>query len=254
MFFSKKVRVRFVSAESGSLLREAELLPEQLPESFAASTQLQLSGQPFQVTKAEPMTRAEYAKTRRLTIVLRKVNVQPVSPQDILFSLPTLNDFLPAVAPGSTKLGQHVLELHEDDWRQVEFVARELGEVVAGELAQIRRILASRTGPGFKTIHVREQPKSPLGERHLTLAALARALGDARAYDGVAYQSGAGLVAGGFAFDCGATRVYGVASDGVVTTLALQRAKDAPLHAFAAIAHGHALLLVDWCAAQLLDV
>ena len=142
--------------------------------SYPRASNLELGGHKWEVVRAEPMSRAEYAKSCRLTIVMRKIEVARVPSKDILFSLPTINDALPGIAPGSTKLGMSALELHEDDWRQVEFVARELGDVVAGELTQIRRILGARTGPGFREIHVRKQPTSPLVERHITVDEVAR--------------------------------------------------------------------------------
>src|SRR3954468_17819856 len=94
--FGRKVRVRFVPADGGAPIGEAEFVPEQLPESFEARTTLELGGQSWEGVKGEPMTRAEYAKTRRLTIVMRKIVISRVSPKDILFSLPTINDALPA--------------------------------------------------------------------------------------------------------------------------------------------------------------
>jgi hypothetical protein len=244
--FGRKVRVRFVTADGGQPIGEGDFAPEQLPESFEARTTLELGGHSWEVVKAEPMTRAEYAKTRRLTIAMRKIEVAHVSPKDILFSLPTLNDALPAIAPGSSKLGKKVLELHEDDWRQTELVARELSDVVAGELAQIRRILAARTGPGFKELHVRKQPASPLVERHVTLDALMRALPGAHLLDGVAFANVAGVVANGFAIESGDTRAYGLVEDGILTTLALQSPSAIP-QPLADLAREHGLLLVRWC-------
>jgi hypothetical protein len=248
--FGRKVRVRFLPADGGSPIGEAEFAPEQLPESFEARTTLELGGHSWEVVKAEPMTRAEYAKAGRLTIVMRKIEVARVPPKDILFSLPTINDALPGIAPGSTKLGKNVLELHEDDWRQVEFVSRELSDVVAGELAHIRRILDARTGPGFKEIHVRKQPASPLIDRHITLDSLARALPSARALDGLAFTNVAGVVANGFAIESGDIRAYGLAHDGIITTLALRQTPQVLPQALAALASEHGLLFVSWCSGR----
>ena len=67
------------------------------------------------------------------------------------------------VAPGSTKLGKNVLELHEDDWRQVEFVSIVLRDDIEADLASVREIYEQhRKGPGFDQIHVRKRITQPL--------------------------------------------------------------------------------------------
>jgi hypothetical protein len=243
-----KVRVELVD-EEGAPIGGAELDGEQLPESFEARTTLELGGATWEVVRAEPRTRADYVASGRLSLVLRRLVVAEMAPKDILYSLPTINDALPAVAEGSTKQGKRTFELHEDDWRQVELVARELGGVVEAQLASVRRIRAAHRGPGFKELHVRTQPTSPLVERHLTLDALARALPGARPYDGVSFANAAGLVRDGFAYDAGDLQVYGVAPDGIITTLAVRPAEPAAHGRLDELAGEHALLVVDWCAA-----
>jgi hypothetical protein len=246
-----KVRVRLLPADGGPALAEAEFPPEDLPESFEARTTLEIGGKSWEVVKAEPMTRAEYVQSRLLTLVLRRIEVAKVSPKDILFSLPTLNDALPAIAPGSTKLGENVLELHEDDWRQVELVARELGDAVEAELVCVRRILDGRTGPGFKALHVRERLATPLAGRQITPEQIAQALPDALVLDGIAFRDVAGLVEGGFAITSGELHVYGIQRNGAVTTLALRHAPDPVPAPLRALVEQHGLLLVEWCAARI---
>jgi hypothetical protein len=253
MMFGRKVRVRFLPADGGPPIGEATFAPEQLPESFEARTTLELGGQSWEVVKADPVTRAEYSKTRRLTIVMRKIEVSRVPVGDILYSLPTICDGLPGIAAGSSKLGKNVLALHEDDWRQFEFVSTKLRTVVDEQLGHIRRILDSRTGPGFKEIHVRSELTSPLIDCHVARAVLERAFPDARAFDGIAFNDAAGVVANGFAIDTGDVTVYGVVDDGLVTTLALQRPKGGLPGAIAALSKEHGLLLVDWCSAKIVD-
>jgi hypothetical protein len=89
----------------------------------------------------ESVTRAEYSKTRQLTIIMRKIEVSRVPLDNIFYSLPTICDALPGTVGGSTKLGKNVLDLHEDDWRQIEFVSGDLRTIVDAQLAQIRRHL-----------------------------------------------------------------------------------------------------------------
>src|SRR5215470_2401386 len=118
------IHVRFVDAASGALIGQTESPPEALPASFEAYTRLEIAGQHWEVLSAEPMTRAEFEKSRQLTLVLRKLKIESVAVDKLLYSIPTLNDWTPGIAAGTTKLGKRVLELHEDDWQQVELVSR----------------------------------------------------------------------------------------------------------------------------------
>jgi hypothetical protein len=248
----RKVRVRLVD-EAGVLLSQAELEPEALPESFEAETTLELGGESWLVVRAEPMTRAAYVASGSLTLALRKQQLASVDPRDILFSLPTLNDALPAVAAGTSKQGLRVLELHEDDWRQVELVSRGHAAAVAEELVHIRGILARPTGPGFAQLHVRKHPAAPLSDTNITLAELERHWPGSESYDGVGFRGVAGLIEHGFAVDAGELQLYGQAEDGIVTTLGLTSALAEPPPPLRQLMRAHALVLVAWCTARVVE-
>jgi hypothetical protein len=96
----------------------------------------------------------------------RAPGVTMVDPNDLVFSLPTLADRMPegvkaeAAVPGA-------FHMHEDDWRQVEFVGRSQADAVEAELGRLRTFMARhRKGVGFTEVHVRsERPEGlvPLG-------------------------------------------------------------------------------------------
>jgi hypothetical protein len=239
-----------VDAASGAVIGQTESPPEALPASFEAYTRLEIAGQHWEVVEAEPMTRVEYVKSRKLTLVLRKIKIETVPVDKILYAIPTLNDWTPAIAEGTTKLGKRVLELHEDDWRQIELVSRIHAETVESELAGVRRARESRVGPGFKAVHIRKRLTSPLAECNLTLAGLDRALSGAQPFEGLAYRQVAGLIANGFALEVDGTAVYGLISDGLVTNCGLLHLPDPPPKSIVDLCGEHGLLLVDWCAAQ----
>src|SRR5581483_4190115 len=100
----------------------------------------------------------------------------------------------PPLAPGTTKHG-NVLELHEDDWRQVELVARSQGVEVCRCLGHIDRIYAEERTPGgaFRQLHVRTEVAEPLPDSRLRLEEVRAAFG-ARltAFDGLGYRQAAG--------------------------------------------------------------
>jgi len=239
------IQVHFIDAQTGQPMGEAELSAEQLPPTFEAATTLKLGGKSYEVVSAQPMTAAEYRKTGKLRLTLRELNVSTVNPRDILYSMPTLCDELPAIADGSTKAGRNVLEMHEDDWRQVEFVALALESPIEAELKAIERIFTQHhKRPGFDALH----------GSWPTLSDLRSTLGETASWlDGVSFQGVAGLVAGGFAvrLPSGLT-VYGTEKEGRVSVLALRPTKvgaaaEGDARLLSALAIRHQLCLVDWC-------
>jgi hypothetical protein len=249
------IRVRFIDANTGELVGETDVPAEQLPQSFEAATSLDIGENTFEVVSAEPMTAREFRQTGTVSIALREVEYTTVDPSELRYSLPSISDELPSIAEGSTKLGRNVLELREDDWRQVEFVALALQPAIATAFAAIERIYTEhREQYGFKELHVRKEVPAPLEGTSLTLAELRGAVGEAVTWlEGISFEGVAGLVEGGFAVKLpSGPALYGLQREGRVSVLGLHHTKasaavqgDARL--LAALASKHQVSLVDWC-------
>ena len=101
-------------------------------------------------------------KSGRLSLWLRAAPPTClVHPRDILYSIPTIVSELPA-SDGSPADGSELV-MHEDDWRQSEWIARSHRDLIQYECSKIdaiRRENAGRTG--FTSIHLREAISSPL--------------------------------------------------------------------------------------------
>lgn len=249
------IQVRFVDATTGQSIGEAELPVENLPQSFEAATTLRIGDKSYEVVSASPMTAREFRATGQLRIDMREVRRETMDPKGILYSLPTISDELPAIEEGSTKLGKEVLELHEDDWRQVELVAITLESSIETDLRAIARIHQKhRKGPGFDTLHVRKAVPAPLEGTWLTLLDLRSTLGErASWFEGLAFRGVAGLVAGGFAvkLPSGLT-LYGTQKGGRINVLALRHPEgvtnaDGDARLLAELASKTQLGLIDWC-------
>jgi len=246
MFFSRKVEVTLVDAATGEVLGRTKMPPGELPETFLVETTMRILDEQWAVLRAEPPTRAEFARSKRLVLTLARVPQRTLDPRDILFSLPTLNDRLPDEAGRADDTEVAVVE---DDWRQVELVAAALRFVVDDEIGEIERVHAERgRDPGFRRLHLRQRIDAPLDEV---------ALGDVRALGlgparPLRLHGHAQRVGGGFAHPLpGGWVLYGVAQGDTVTTLALDPAGEPPPAETAAaleeLAREHGLLLVDWC-------
>ena len=249
MFFSRKVEVTFVDAASGAVIAQSTMEPEQLPETFLVDTTLHLGEEDWTVLRAEPPTRAEFAKSRRLVLTLARVEpVTMMDPRQILFSLPTLNDRLPD--DGEPADGREAV-LAEDDWRQVELVSASLRAAVDEEIRAIAAIHeAHRRGPGFDELHVRSRIEHPLGGGLAADALHPLGLGAPRA---LRLDRHGQRVRGGFAHALAGSDwlLYGVADAGSVTVLGLHPGANPPsdttIQVLDALAGRHGLIGVDWC-------
>ena len=115
MFWRKKpnsaspgaIRVEFFDESTGKCFAQSDMPLERLPQSFEAATTMHRPDQDWTVLRADPMTSAEFSRTGKLKLWVRRVEkISMIDPHDILFSLATLSDELPEIVPGSTKLGK----------------------------------------------------------------------------------------------------------------------------------------------------
>lgn len=261
MFWNRRratIRVEFVDNATKTVFAQTDISPERLPASFEAETTMYLGDQDWLVVSATPMTSAEFRKSGHLRLVMDRIKKTTIDPSKLLFSIPTISDSLPAPADGTTKLGKRVLELHEDDWRQIEFYALALESVVAGHLAAVRDVHGTaRSGPGFTRIHVRKACEALLAPAQCSIRELLAACppGSER-LDGLALRGLAGTVTRGFAIRLPSlATLYGTTQEARVETLAIQppdgKAFDVrDLAGLEGFWRERRLGVVNWCAAQ----
>ena len=105
-------------------------------------------------------------------------SVQMVDPKTLLFSFPTLCDTLPPTGSHVADLPVGVFELHEDDWRQIEFVAESDRPVVERELSELVQFKAvNRVGSGWKNVYVRKSRPAAVGASQISLKQVLRLMG-----------------------------------------------------------------------------
>ena len=256
MFWKTKIRVTYVDEATGKTVAFTDSPPEALPETFAIDTTLEMLSQKWDVVKAEPQTRAEAKAAGRLTLTLRKSQpVQKIPLGDMLYSLPTICDFIPGLEAGSILEGKNILVIHEDDWRQIEFVSADLLEEVRACLGKIERIYReSRVKSGFKEVYVRKELAAPLAHRHLERSSLDVLLKTPlEAFAGVTYRGATQLIKEGFALrDAHPLMVFGTLEDENFNALCLSPIRSGlfsqdDINRWAEFLKSHRLVLVDWC-------
>src|SRR6266536_3198985 len=94
---ARTVSVEFLDAATGVVFARSDVPEGHLPDSFAPETTLHLGDDPWLVEHAEPSSAAEFVASGRLVLTVRRLAT--VSPQDVLYSLPTICHELPAVGP-----------------------------------------------------------------------------------------------------------------------------------------------------------
>ena len=236
------IAVTFIDDATSESIGSVDLPLANLPDTFELETTLHLGDADWSVVDAEPRTKPEFLGTGKLVLRLRKV--EKVDLSDILYSLPSICDRLPAVLD-SVPDGDDVV-LAEDDWRQVELISRVFAAETDAEIAAIRAIHdQERVSVGWKKIHVRRRPDPPIASV-LSREDIEEAFGVAT-FRGVCF--GDSPIAGGFSFRSGELECYGIEEDGAVTVLAFGQGKadETSVEALSRLAHKFDLELVYWC-------
>lgn len=241
------IDVRFVDERSGDPVARSYTPVAQLPESFAPDTTVEIAGKPYSVARAQPLTKREFRKSGRL--VLRVTPIMMIDPSAILFSLPTIDDRWPSMEPAADQPAG--LSMHEDDWRQIEFISSELGAEVDSQLDAVREVMSeARKGGAYTRIHVRDRITTPITQA-LRPSEVAALLGISRGSPSpIRIDRMAGRVRDG-----GALRLsdrlwaYWFAPDDQVAVLGLHGQFDADPKRWEPVLRA-GLILVDWCRAQ----
>jgi hypothetical protein len=235
------ITVTMLESASGRPLDELGLSAEQIGEAIREQLAAVPAGSDQPPSgKAGPGHRAGRADDGRLSLVVDKTEM--ADPFSVRFSLPTIEASLPPMrGPDASP----AYRIHEDDWRQCEFVSRQFGRDLESELAEIRRVWAEKDGPGFERCHLRSRVGEPLRGVELRLAEVSDALGGV---EPVGLDVGGGRVVDGFALPLPGGAAYGRLAGGSIQALGLHGTAR-PL-SLRAMADEHGLALVDWLRAS----
>ncbi len=187
-------------------------------------------------------------------------NVRMMNPKDLLFSQASLCDPIPSTEPGTPPAAYKAL--HEDDWRQIEFVPVVNRDYLQAKLTEFITFREQhRSGSGFTKIFLR--PEHPITFYSIGFHAsqlprftqFAAVLGSVPIPNGL----GRGIVPGGFALsDGGDWFLYGqCAPDFTLIALAISPGDAAApsepfVRALVELA-GTRFILVDWYLGAVVD-
>lgn len=248
---NQTIEVHFYEGKGSTPFAVSNIPVDQLPDTFEINTVMHLGQDDWQVTAAEPAQKSTFKTTGKLDLYLTKREVLQMDPQEILYSLPTINHELPEVQDIQSL--ENIAIFHEDDWRQFEFVAQEYESLIEDEFDGIDKIYENYSkGSAFKHLHLRKSIAKPLQNNKLTLDSLENYFKIIKKYDGVTFQGYAAVVVDGFAFQIeGGWLLWGqLAGDGNIATLNLAQMQEANVPAISNIVDlflgKNKLFLIDW--------
>jgi len=246
------ILVEFIDAASGRPVSSSRTKIDALPDAFDTEREVVIDGKSWEFLEAVPVSKTEFAKTGRVEIRLRDLGL--IDPNKVLFSLPTLDTALPKIDDDECPREDRLI-IHEDDWRQIEFVSTSHLSGIESELRSIEKIFqGNRVGRGFREIHTRREIGAPLFDTLLAFGKARPKLGSRQEFKGVSFAGIPSSIEKGFAFETefGMT-FYGQQSDGVVKSLCRTmrnnsgRDLNAAAKRLAGFTAANNLVYVDWC-------
>lgn len=256
------IRVDFVEATSGEVFAYTDMPSSQLPEVFDASSTMNIGGQDWHVVRAEPDNAVEFRRSGHLRLDLRRPSAAVSDPDAVMYAVPTIEDAIPGIDPDIDVAGKHVLQITEDDWRQIEFIGFKWEFRIEPEFEPIQSVIRDfSAGNGFTSLHMRGSIPEPLAGTSITVEELIGTFGvGTRVYDGVAYQGAQGVIYGGFAIlTPSLLHIYGTHDAAGISALCLFNVAPAPadealsgmvwreVQALSDFMRRKKLCLVSWC-------
>jgi hypothetical protein len=247
--FTLNIEVTFIDDRTGKSIGVTQIPSTELPESFEQDTTIHLHNADWRVINSRPKTRTQYSKSQ--TLVLWIDRIAQHHPSDILYSLPSICDVIPAVS-NQPLIGRE-LTIAEDDWRQFELISHKLADKVDREISKIQLIRENAvTGNGWRSIHLRSKPAIPIVS-NMVLTYLANILKVSAKSTGITYYGSHSPIVDGYSFSLNDDfSIYGVAPKSKVQVIAIgQDSNISPnpesIDHLQQLARKFNLDLVHWC-------
>ena len=155
---SDKIKVQFFDSSNGNIIGVSEMPPEQLPETFEIQTTMHLNAEDWSIEEAIPAHSKDFLESKNLTLKMRKV--EKINPNDFWFTTPTISNEFPQTEP-KTHESDFDIDIHEDDYRQKEFLNTNSLPRIEEEFKAIKEIWTNHSKKNdeytlFKNCHARK--------------------------------------------------------------------------------------------------
>lgn len=151
-----KINVQFIDISNDQIIGKAEMTLDQLPSTFSVTTTMHIKEVDWTVEQAIPENAEEFEKSGTLILKLRKIEY--VNPQDIWYTIPTIENSFPNLVATSPFIDFNI-QIHADNWLQQEFISNNNAEKIEQMLEQIRESATESNENGeiisYKNCYVR---------------------------------------------------------------------------------------------------
>ena len=238
-----KIKVQFIDNLNGQTIGVSEMTADQLPETFSVPTTMHIQDNDWNVEEAIPENSTDIIQSKNLILKLRKI--ETVNINDLWFTLPTISNEFPQTVE-TTKRTNFDIDIHEDDYRQNEFLNISALPLIEQEFAGIREIWENHSQKNddyttFKNCYVRKIIGSPdLKIRFDELKALLK-----NSSVGQVIINGNTLL-NGFAIKTDNTTYFGMLNIDIVTELCISQWNENTIIEILEINKVFDLLFVNW--------
>ena len=244
IFGSDKIRVQFIDNSTGMTIGFSEMTPDQLPETFSVPTTMHIQEKEWSVDEAIPTNSTDFINTKKLVLKLKKI--EKINLQDVLFTLPTISNEIPMTVD-KCSYNDFEVQIHEDDWRQNEFLKTSSFPLIDMEVSKIKDVWENESKKlddkltAFKKCHVR----STIGEPVLSID-----FGEVRKILNTnqigCLKINDRFVQNSFALQTQNTTYYGVLVDGQVDHLGISKWNENTVSEITAITRYFNLVFINW--------
>lgn len=247
---SNKIKVQFIDSSNGNVIGISEMPPEQLPETFEIQTTMHLNDEDWSIEEAIPAHSKDFLQSRSLTLKMRKV--ERMNPNDIWFTTPTISNEFPQTEP-KTKETDFDINIHEDDYRQKEFLTTNALPKIEEEFKTIKEIWTNYSEKTdeytlFKNCHARKT--IGLANLSIDFNELQKTLNSNSI--GQVIINGE-ILSNGFGLKTENTTYFGTLNGGKVTELCISQWNDSTTNEVLKINKNFNLLFVDWFNCDLIE-
>lgn len=136
--FPKKINVTVINEVTGATIGKYKIPLGQLPENFNKPTIIEIEGNAWRVVKADPVSADDFSIFKKLTLhILEKAQWQD---ERLHFNVPTRHAYH-ALTMNTPMFDDFILDISEDDWKQVEFLPTAALPLIQEEMNQIQPML-----------------------------------------------------------------------------------------------------------------
>jgi len=178
--------------------------------------------------------------------------VESINPNDLLFIIPTISNEFPQATVGASKTYLDV-DLHEDDYRQNEFLPRYSMPLIKKEISEIKDVLEKYNSQNenftaFRKCHVRRLIGKPaLGIRLTELISFLKG-SDIGTVNVNSY-----ILKDSFAFKTDNTTFYGISDNEIISELCILKWNANTIDEINQINSKFNLVFVNWCNAEIIQ-